>query len=185
MSCGGLCPRPTFHAWVTIVRKKCFSLYYSTYGCFIHQTCTNCSSWHDLLVPGVGLCAWPTFHASVTKTQNGTRGAPVMVPITIMSSYTESWSTMLYGAEHCAMRHDHETMTSGGKHEDLSSLHVMSLNQSYFFIYRINYVRYNTFYGHYSGYCRWLYFRGYQFLWFEQKWHISGVQNLWPKYYLL
>ena len=34
--------------------------------------------------------------------------------------------------------------TSGGRHEDLSSLHVTSLNQSYFFIYRINFMRYNT-----------------------------------------
>ena len=35
-------------------------------------------------------------------------------------------------------------MTSEGKHEDLSSLHVPSLNQSYFFIYRLNYMRYNN-----------------------------------------
>ena len=34
-------------------------------------------------------------------------------------------------------------MTSGGRHEDWSSLHVTSPNQSYFFIYRINYMRYN------------------------------------------
>ena len=46
---GGLCPWPTFHAWVTTVRKKWLSLYYSTYWCYIHQTCTNCSSWHDLM----------------------------------------------------------------------------------------------------------------------------------------
>ena len=29
------------------------------------------------------LCPWPIFHTSVTKTQNGNSGAPVMVPITI------------------------------------------------------------------------------------------------------
>ena len=84
---GGLCLWPTFHASVTIIRKKCLSPYFSTYWCYIHQTCTNCSSWHDLLIPRGGLCPWPTFHASVTKTQNGYSGAPVMVPITIMSSY--------------------------------------------------------------------------------------------------
>ena len=66
-------------------RKKWLSLYYSTYWCYIHQTCTNCSSWHNLLMPHGGLCHWPTFQASVTKTQNGNYGAPVMVPITIMS----------------------------------------------------------------------------------------------------
>ena len=87
ISRGGLCPWPTFHAWVTMVRKKWLSQYYSTYWCYIHQTCTNCSSWYDLLIQCGGLCPWPTFHASVTKAQNGNSGAPVMVPITIMSSY--------------------------------------------------------------------------------------------------
>ena len=38
-------------------------------------------------------CPWPTFHASVTKTQNGNSGAPVMVPITIMSSFTNTCSS--------------------------------------------------------------------------------------------
>ena len=70
-----------------MVRKKWLSPYYNTYWCYIHQTCTNCSSWHDLLIPRGGLCPWPTFHASVTKTQKGYSGAPVMVPITIMSSF--------------------------------------------------------------------------------------------------
>ena len=36
------------------------------------------------------------------------------------------------------MRHD-----VWGRHEDLSSLHVTYRNQSYFFIYRINYMRHN------------------------------------------
>ena len=63
---GDLCPWPTFHAWVTMVRKKWLSLYYSTYWCYIHQTCTNCSSWYDLLIPCGGLCPWPTFYAWVT-----------------------------------------------------------------------------------------------------------------------
>ena len=88
---GGLCPWPTFHAWMTMVRKKWLGPYYSTYWCYFHQTYTNCSSWHDLLMPHGGLCLWRKFHASVTKAQNGNSGAPVMVPITIMSSFsTES-----------------------------------------------------------------------------------------------
>ena len=66
MSCGGLCPWPTFQAWVTMVRKKWLSLYYSTYVCYIHQTYTSCSSWHDLQMPHGGLCACPTFHTWVT-----------------------------------------------------------------------------------------------------------------------
>ena len=93
---GGLCPWPTFHSWVTMVRKKWLSLYYSTYWCYIHQTCTNCSSWHDLLMSLDGLCPWPTSHAWVTNAQNGNCRAPVMVPITIMSSFNldlEVWTT--------------------------------------------------------------------------------------------
>ena len=82
----GLCPWPTFHAWVIMVREKWLSLYYSAYECYIPQTYTHSSSWHDLLMPHGALCPWPTFHASVTKTQDGNSGAPVMVPITIMSS---------------------------------------------------------------------------------------------------
>ena len=84
---GGMCPWPTFHAWVIMVRKKWLSLYYNAYECYIYQTCTNCSSWHDLLMPRGGLCPSPIFHVSVTKTQNGNSGAPVMAPITIMSNY--------------------------------------------------------------------------------------------------
>ena len=83
---GGLNPWPKFRAWVTTVRKKWLSLYYSTFWWYIHQTYTNCSSWHDLLMPRDGLYPWPTFHVSVTKTQNCNSGAPVMVPITIMSN---------------------------------------------------------------------------------------------------
>ena len=75
------------------------SSYYSTYECYIRQTCTNCSSWHDLLMPLGGLCPWPTFHASVTETQNGNSGAPVMVPITIMSSHLTDW---LQGGRGCS-----------------------------------------------------------------------------------
>ena len=62
----GMCPWPTFHPWVTIVRKKWLSIYYSTSWCYIHRTCTNCSRWHDLLIPRGGLCLWHTFHAWVT-----------------------------------------------------------------------------------------------------------------------
>ena len=35
--------------------------------CYIHQTFTNCSSWHDLLTSHVGLYSWPTFHAWVSE----------------------------------------------------------------------------------------------------------------------
>ena len=63
---GGLCPWPTFHTWVTMVRKKWLSLYCNTYGCYIYQSCTNCSSWHDLPMSFDDLCPWPTFHAWVT-----------------------------------------------------------------------------------------------------------------------
>ena len=87
---GGLCPWPKFHTWVTMVRKKWLSPFYSTYECYIQQNCTNCSSWHDLLMLRGGLYPWPTFHASVTKTQNGNSGVPVMVPITIMSSFRDT-----------------------------------------------------------------------------------------------
>ena len=63
------------------VGKKWLSPFYNTYSC------TNCSSLHDLQMPYGGLCPWPLFHAWVTKTQNGNSGAPVMVPITLMSSF--------------------------------------------------------------------------------------------------
>ena len=33
---------------------------------YFHQTCTNCSSWHDLLIPDGGVCPWPTLHTWVT-----------------------------------------------------------------------------------------------------------------------
>ena len=62
---GGLCHWPTFHAWLTMVRKKLLSLYYSTHWCYIYQTCT-CSSWHDLLMPRYCWCSWLTFHVWVT-----------------------------------------------------------------------------------------------------------------------
>ena len=32
---------PTFHAWMAMVRKKSLGLYYSTFGCYIHQMFTN------------------------------------------------------------------------------------------------------------------------------------------------
>ena len=34
--------------------------------------------------------------------------------------------------------------TSGGRHDDLSSLHATALDQSYFFIRHINFMRYNN-----------------------------------------
>ena len=68
---GCLCPWPTFHAWVAVVRKKFFSLYYSTYGCYIHQTYTSCSAWHDRMMPHGSLRPWPTFHTWVTMVRIG------------------------------------------------------------------------------------------------------------------
>ena len=47
------------------VRKKWFSPFYSTWVWYIHQTCTNCSSWHDLLMPYGGLC--PLWHGISVK----------------------------------------------------------------------------------------------------------------------
>ena len=44
----GLSVRPCVRPSVRPVRKKWLSPFYSTYWCYIHQTCTNCSSWHDL-----------------------------------------------------------------------------------------------------------------------------------------
>ena len=103
----GLYPWPTFHAWVTMVMKKWLCLYYSTYGCCIHQTCTNCSSWHDLLMSPDGLCPWPLFHALVTKTQNRNTGAPVMVPITIMSTW---YMYQLHADVHFKMWHIYSSL---------------------------------------------------------------------------
>ena len=42
------------------------SEYYSTYGYYIHKTYTNCSSWHDILMPHCGLCTWHTSHTWMT-----------------------------------------------------------------------------------------------------------------------
>ena len=58
--------RPAVCACVRPVRKKWLSPFCRTYSCYIQQTCTNCSSWHDLLIPCGGLCPWPTFHTWVT-----------------------------------------------------------------------------------------------------------------------
>ena len=57
--CGGLCPWPTFYGRVTMVRKKLLCIYDMTYCCYIPQTCTNFSSWHDLLMSRGGLFPWP------------------------------------------------------------------------------------------------------------------------------
>ena len=61
----------SFRTWVTVVRKKCFSRYYSTYGCYIHQTYTICSAWHDRMMPHDGLRPWPTFYTWVTMVRIG------------------------------------------------------------------------------------------------------------------
>ena len=61
--------------------------------------------------------------------------------------YNESRSTTSYSAERCVMRHDHNARdVSGGRYEDLFPAHVTSLNQSYFFICHINYMRRNKIY---------------------------------------
>ena len=54
--------------------------------------------------------------------------------------YTESWSTILYGIEHCAVRHDSKTwyLESGRRHEDLSLVHLTSLDQSYFSLFIVS-----------------------------------------------
>ena len=54
------------HVSVRPVRKKWFSPFNSSKVWYIHLTCTNNSSWHDVLIPHGCLCPWPTFHASVT-----------------------------------------------------------------------------------------------------------------------
>ena len=51
--------------------------------------------------------------------------------------------TALATAERCAVRQDRETWRLEGDN-DLFSLHVTSLDQSYFFIRHINYMRYNN-----------------------------------------
>ena len=58
--------RPSVCAYVLPVRKKWLSPFYSTLMWYIPQTYTNCSSWHDILMPHGGLCPWPTFHSWVT-----------------------------------------------------------------------------------------------------------------------
>ena len=61
--------------------------------------------------------------------------------------YTESCSTTLYSTERCQWLYRETRQgntTSGGKHDGLFSLHVTSLDQSYFFISHINYMRYNN-----------------------------------------
>ena len=41
--------------------KTIGSKYFMMYWYNVYDTYTNCSSWHDLLMPH-GLCVWPTFH---------------------------------------------------------------------------------------------------------------------------
>ena len=66
-----------------------------------------------------------------------------------------SRSTMLYCTEHYAMRHDHETWRLEGDMKICLPSTRRSLNQSYFFVYRINYMRHNNkpcglFWGYYN-----------------------------------
>ena len=80
-----------------MVRKKWLSLYYGTYWCYIHQTYTNCSSLHDLLVPPGNLCPWPTFHAWVTMVR-------------------KKWLSLYYGTYWCYI---HQTYTNCSSLHDL------------------------------------------------------------------
>ena len=57
--------------------------------------------------------------------------------------YTESWSTALYSAERCAMTHDRDTCLEGDMKICFPPMWRSSLDQSYFFIHLINYMRYN------------------------------------------
>ena len=70
-----------------MVRKKWLSSYFGTYWCYIHQTCTYCSSWHDLLIPCGGLCPWPSFHAWVTWWLG--RNCYVHITVTIGATFTK------------------------------------------------------------------------------------------------
>ena len=68
------------------VRKKWLSPFYCTQVWYIHQTCTNCSSWHDLLIPCDGFCPWPTFHAWVTMVR-------------------KKWLSLYYSTYECYIHH--------------------------------------------------------------------------------
>ena len=87
--------------WLTMVRKKWLCQYYSTYWCYIHQTCTNCSSWHDLLMPHGGLCPWPSFHAWVTMVR-------------------KKWLSLYYSTYWCYI---HQTCTNCSSWHDLLMPH--------------------------------------------------------------
>ena len=112
-----LYPWPTFHAWVTMlrkkwlspkcgcpysdrsvhpVRKKCLSPFYSTYWWYIHQICTNCSSWHDLLISHGGLCPWPSLHAWVTMVRNKW----------LSPYYSTNWCYIHQNCANCSSWHD-------------------------------------------------------------------------------
>ena len=51
--------------------------------------------------------------------------------------------TVLAAAAQCRKTRQGDT-TSGGRHDDLSFLHVTALDQSYFFIRRVDFMRYNN-----------------------------------------
>ena len=84
-----------------MVRKKKLCLYYRTYWCYIHQTCTNFSSSHDLLMPRGGLCPWPTFHAWVTMVR-------------------KKWLSLYYSKYECYI---HQTCTYCSSWHDLLMSH--------------------------------------------------------------
>ena len=76
MSHGGLCPWPTFHAWVTMVRKKWLCLYYGTYWCYIHQNLhqlliltwsTDAMWWLDRVVDLYFTLGWPSLVRNMVK----------------------------------------------------------------------------------------------------------------------
>ena len=85
------------HMCVRTVRNKLLSPFYSNEVWCIHQTCTNCSSWHDLLMPHGGLCPRPTFHAKVTMVR-------------------KKWLSLYYSIYQCYI---HQTCTNCSSWHDL------------------------------------------------------------------
>ena len=55
---------------------------------YIHQTCTNFSSWYYLLILCVGLCPWPTFYAWVTMVLVG-RNGQVYITVPMGATFTK------------------------------------------------------------------------------------------------
>ena len=105
---------------------------------------------------------WTNLHVSRLTGQLKTEGALIIEETCIESKFSIFWPFILREWDFArknlyydvtalaAAAQSHETwqgdITSGGRHKDLSSLHVTSLDQSYFFICHFNYMymRYNS-----------------------------------------